>query len=271
MSWSRVCSLLVVVALILPIVPVQADTVLITGANSGIGLEFAKQYAARHWTVIATHRHAQPPDTLKELATKYPNIRIETLDVTSPAQAEALAAKLHDVPIDVLINNAGVYAESDGDASTQNFGHFNFTLMDTILAVNVKGPLIVSQSFYPNILLGHQKKIISISSTTGQLTQPSPDTIGLFYRASKAALNREMQLLAQVLRPRGITVVLLHPGTVHTERFYEHIGKFKDLKLSDAGTLAPSFSVGRMIATIDRVTLKDSGRFLLYDGSPLPW
>lgn len=120
-------------------------------------------------------------------------------------------------------------------------------------------------------MLGHQKKIISINSPTGQLTQPTSDTIGLFYRASKAALNREMQVLAQVLRPRGITIVLLHPGTVHTERFYQHIDKFKDLKVSDAGAVTPSFSVEQMIATIDRVTLKDSGRFLLYDGTRLPW
>jgi len=79
----RVRSILAVIALILRIPLVQADTVLITGANSGIGLEFATQYAARHWTVIATHRHAQPPDTLKELAIRHPNVRIETATSTS--------------------------------------------------------------------------------------------------------------------------------------------------------------------------------------------
>ena len=87
----------------------SADTVLITGANSGIGLEFAKQYAAKGWTVIATHRRSTTPKTLAELAAKHKNVRIERLDVTDLDSVNALAAKLKDVPIDVLINNAGVY------------------------------------------------------------------------------------------------------------------------------------------------------------------
>ena len=133
-----------------------AATVMITGANSGIGLEFAKQYAAKGWTVIVTHRRAAPPKTLTELAAKYPKVRIESLDVTNLDQANALAAKLADVPIDVLINNAGVYNDRSkcagddeacpGDWTVENFGNMKFSLLDTILAVNIKGPLIVSQS-----------------------------------------------------------------------------------------------------------------------------
>src|SRR5215469_36344 len=81
----------------------MADTVLITGANQGIGLEFAKEYAARGWTVIATHRRSTPPRSLTDLAARYRTIRIEKLDVTEMAQVQALARKLADVPIDVLI------------------------------------------------------------------------------------------------------------------------------------------------------------------------
>src|SRR5262245_13164604 len=84
----------------------QAETVMITGANSGIGLEFAKQYAARGWTVIVTHRRSQPPKSLADLVARYPKVRIETLDVTNEAQVHALASKLAATPIDVLINNA---------------------------------------------------------------------------------------------------------------------------------------------------------------------
>ena len=91
----------------------QAYTVLITGANSGIGLEFAKQYAAKGWTVIATDRRTEPPKSLTDLAARYKNVRIERLDVTSVAEARALARKLAGVPIDVLINNAGVGANRD--------------------------------------------------------------------------------------------------------------------------------------------------------------
>src|SRR5690606_7234750 len=86
-----------------------AETVLITGANSGIGLEFAKQYAEKGWTTIATHRRRDTPESLAELVAEFPNVRIETLDVTSVEQAKGLAARLADTPIDVLINNAGVY------------------------------------------------------------------------------------------------------------------------------------------------------------------
>src|SRR5690606_31477798 len=88
---------------------VLAETVLITGANSGIGLEFAKQYAEKGWTTIATHRRREMPESLAALVAEHPNVRVETLDVTSPEQARALAERLRDVPIDVLINNAGVY------------------------------------------------------------------------------------------------------------------------------------------------------------------
>ncbi len=86
-----------------------AETVLITGANSGIGLELASQYAAKGWTVIATQRRAEVPKSLADLMAKYPKVSVEALDVTNAEQAAALAKKLSDTPIDVLINNAGVY------------------------------------------------------------------------------------------------------------------------------------------------------------------
>jgi NAD(P)-dependent dehydrogenase (short-subunit alcohol dehydrogenase family) len=125
-----------------------ADTVMITGANSGIGLEFAKQYAAQGWTVIATHRRAEPPKSLTDLAARYPKLRIESLDVTNVDQAQQLAAKLAGVPIDVLINNAGVYNDRakcagddegcPGDWSVESFGKLKYSLLDTIMAVNIK-------------------------------------------------------------------------------------------------------------------------------------
>src|SRR5262249_43915123 len=94
---------------VLPIPHAFAQTVLITGANSGIGLEFTRQYVEKGWTVIVTHRRSETPKTLADIAAKYSKLRIEKLDVTSEDQVHALAAKLADVPIDVLINNAGVY------------------------------------------------------------------------------------------------------------------------------------------------------------------
>ena len=251
--------------------PLAADTVLITGANSGIGLEFTKEYAARGWHVIATHRHSSTPESLAEVKTRYDNVQIEHLDVTKPDDIKALATKLKDVPIDVLLNNAGVYndrsqchtVDCPGDWSNQNFGKLKFSLLDTIMSVNVKGPLMVSEAFLDNVRASKQKKIISISSTNGSLTKQLPGSGAIFYRASKAALNRAMQLVASSLKDEGITVVLLHPGAVLTER-QAYLSKYK-------GMVETPFTVKRMIKTINNLTIRDTGRFMLYDGSTVPW
>ena len=252
-----------------------ADTVLITGANSGIGLEFAKEYAAKGWTVIATDRRATTPRTLASLAALYPKVRIERLDVTSVDQAQALARKLAGVPIDVLINNAGVYndrsrckpndEECPGDWSVESFGRLKYSLLDTIMAVNIKGPLIVSEAFYPNVKASRQKKIVAVSSSNGTLTgEKSPRPGAMFYRMSKAALNREMQIVAASTRKDGVTVVMLNPGPVLTEHQEYLKGRYP-------GMLTTPFTVSHMIATIAKVTLADTGRFLRYDGATEPW
>jgi NAD(P)-dependent dehydrogenase (short-subunit alcohol dehydrogenase family) len=254
--------------------PARAATVLITGSNSGIGLEFAKQYAAKGWNVIATDRRAATPKSLANLAARYKNVRIERLDVTSVAQADALARKLKGVPIDVLINNAGVYNDRSkcrpndvycpGDWSVESFGKLKFSLMDTIMAVNIEGPLIVSEAFYPNVLASRQKKIVAVSSSNGSLTgEKHPRPGAIFYRMSKAALNREMQIVAAATRKDGVTVVMLNPGPTLTEhQLY--------LK-SFPGMLTTSFTVRHMIRTIAKVTVRDTGEFLRYDGKPEPW
>ncbi|HTC45616.1 MAG TPA: SDR family NAD(P)-dependent oxidoreductase [Steroidobacteraceae bacterium] len=252
----------------------RADTVMITGANSGIGLEFAKEYAAQGWTVIATHRRAEPPKSLTDLAAKYRKVRIESLDVTNLEQAQKLAAKLAAVPIDVLINNAGVYndrakcaAEDEGclgDWSVESFGNLKYPLLDTIMAVNIKGPLIVSETFYKNVLASGQKKIIAISSSNGSLSgEASPRPGAIFYRLSKAALNREMQLVAAQIKKDGVTVVMFNPGPTLTEH-QASLVKYPEM-------LTTAFTVQNMIRTIGKVTIADTGRFLRYDGVTEPW
>jgi len=269
----RALTLLTLVVAMAP-AAAKADTVLITGANSGIGLEFARQYAAKGWTVIATHRRAETPRTLADLAAKYNKVRVEELDVTSPEQVKALATRLGDTPIDVLINNAGVYndrakcaADDDlcpGDWTVENFGSLKYSLLDTIMAVNIKGPLIVSEGLYKNVLASTQKKIVAISSSNGTLTgeaQPRPGAI--FYRMSKAALNREMQIVASSTRKDGVAVVMLNPGPTLTEH-QEYLKSYK-------GMLKTSYTVENMIATIGKVTIADTGRFLRYDGATEAW
>jgi NAD(P)-dependent dehydrogenase (short-subunit alcohol dehydrogenase family) len=252
-----------------------AETVLITGANSGIGLEFAKQYAAKGWTVVATHRRKETPETLAKLMAEFPKVRVETLDVTNAAQAAALAAQLAGVPIDVLINNAGVYNDRSkcdaaddgcvGDWSTQSFGKMDFALLDTIMAVNIKGPLIVSQAFYENVKAGKLKKIVAISSSNGTITGelPNPRPGAIFYRMSKAALNREMQIVASSVKPDGVTAVMFNPGPTLTEH--------QEYLRGHPIMLETSFTVGHMIATIEKLTVADSGKFLRYDGVPEAW
>ena len=250
-----------------------ADTVLITGANSGLGLEFTKQYAAKGWTVIATHRRSAVPESLAAVIAEHPNVRVERMDVADIADVKALAGKLAGVPIDVLINNAGVYADRSvcegneacrGEGSTQSFGNMDYALFDTIMAVNVRGPLIVSENLIDNVRAGKQKKIVAISSTNGSVSQPLGGSGAISYRASKAALNRAMQLVAVHVKNDGVTVLLLHPGAVLTERQADLEGVF-------SGMVEMQPSVTGMIEQIEKATLADTGRFIQYDGNDAPW
>lgn len=248
----------------------HAETVLITGANSGLGLELARQYAVKGWTVIATHRRKELPEPLAELIAEHKNVRVEHLDVADLANIKALATKLKGVPIDVLINNAGVYSDRSvctdescrGNGDTQSFGQMDYALFDQIMTVNVRGPLAVSEAFIDNIRAGKQKKIVSISSTNGSVTFTLGGSGAIAYRASKAALNRAMQLVAVKEKEEGVTVLLLHPGAVLTER---------QANLTYPGMIEMQPSVAGMIKVIDKATLADTGRFIQYDGTTAPW
>ena len=248
----------------------HADTVLITGANSGLGLEFVKQYAAKGWTVIATHRRKDLPESLAAVIAEHENVRVERLDVADLADIKAAAAKLRGVPIDVLINNAGVYSDRSvctdescrGDGDTQSFGNMDYALFDQIMAVNVRGPLAVSEAFIDNVRAGKEKKIVVISSTNGSVTFTLGGSGAIAYRASKSALNRAFQLVAVKEKSEGVTVLMLHPGAVLTER---------QANLKFPGMIEMQPSVSGMISVIDKATLADTGRFIQYDGTTAPW
>jgi NAD(P)-dependent dehydrogenase (short-subunit alcohol dehydrogenase family) len=249
-----------------------AQTVLITGANQGIGLEFAKEYAARGWTVIATHRRTSTPEELAKLAAKYPKFRIERMDVTDPAQIAALGVKLKGVPIDILLNNAGLVrtepVNKPGGNTNQKFGTLDYKLLDDFIHTNVAGPLMITETFIGNVKASKQKKIIAISSAAGSVSVPpfmpngSPVPDHYWYRISKAALNSAMRLLSAQFKNDGVIVVMFHPGGVQVE-------SFGDDKLP--GFVPPPEAVGKMIRTIDGLTLKDSGRFMDNDGKDHPW
>jgi len=249
----------------------QADTVLITGANSGIGLEFAKQYAELGWTVIAAHRRDETPDTLKELAAKHANVKPERMDVTEPQQIQALAQKMKGVPIDVLLNNAGVVILGGQDGAWrgpganvdgQKFGSLDYDQFDTFMRTNVAGPGRVTEAFYENVKASRQKKVISISSANGQITGP-PLGGGLYwYRLSKAGLNKLMISISTDVKKDGVTVVLFNPGPVQVE---------KQAGIEFPGMKPTDVVVKSMIGVIDKVTIADTGRFLTHDGQTQDW
>ena len=173
-------------------------TVLVTGANRGLGLEFARQYAAAGWNVIATARDPEHAAELRALAAANRKIAIDALDVTDHASIAALAAKHARTPIDVLINNAGVL----GDLDAQKLGSLDHAEFERVMDVNVYGALAVAEAFRDSVAASSQKKIVSITSRSGEISQPGYRG-PYFYRASKIALNMVMRVLADDLRERA--------------------------------------------------------------------
>jgi len=237
-------------------------TVLITGSSRGIGLELARQYAQRGWGVIATCRTPANASALQELALEYPNLTIEALDVTDDAEMDALAVRYAGVPIDVLLNNAGILGGND----RQKFGSFDYAAFDEVMAVNVKGPLRMTELFVDNVAASEQKKIMNISSAVGSIGM----TFGgqNFYRTSKAALNMSMRTIAKELRRseepgrKEILVGLIHPGVVATD-FAKNV---------PIPMIEPSESAAAVIDVIDSYKdRRQSGDFMSYTGKELPW
>jgi NAD(P)-dependent dehydrogenase (short-subunit alcohol dehydrogenase family) len=230
-------------------------TILITGANRGLGLEFARQYAEAGARVLACCRE---PGRARDLAAiakvSGGTVSVHRLDVGDPASIAALAKELNGEAIDVLLNNAGVY----GDRDRQQLDCVDGTSWEETLRINALGPLLVSKALLANLERGGRKVIALVTSRMGSIAD---NTSGgaYVYRASKAALNAVGMSLARDLAARGITVVLFHPGWVKTD-------------MGGAGApIAPKDSIAGMRRLIDKATPKDSGRFLNYDGAAVPW
>jgi NAD(P)-dependent dehydrogenase (short-subunit alcohol dehydrogenase family) len=261
----RACSLtLVLVVMLGGVAPASmAETVLITGSNSGIGLEFARQYAARGWRVIATHRQAAMPDSLAKLAASYrETVKVERMDVMDHAMIDGVAKKYRGQPIDVLINNAGIVGALD-HVEDQMFGKLDYALFDVFMRTNVAGPLKVSEAFLDNVKQSRQKKIIAITSLAGSFQAAATNRPGrIFYKTSKAALNMAMTTVATATRESGIIVVSIHPGGVKVE-------KLEKFDLPDF--IEPEVSISNMIRVIDALKPEQSGTLLNYTGEPLPW
>jgi NAD(P)-dependent dehydrogenase (short-subunit alcohol dehydrogenase family) len=255
----------------------ESPTVLITGSNRGIGLEFARQYAERGWRVIATCRNPEAAIDLHAIAAEYDNVKLEQLDITDHDGVDTLAEKYANSPIDVLLNNAALL----GSRGDQALGHMDFDLFARILAVNTIGTLKVTEAFRPHVAASHRKRIITLGSAAGsiQMINPPPDFYA--YRASKAALHLLMKNVALDVAGEGILVGLINPGLVDTRGFAD-IGPddpvpndFKQVvELLRSGVLTlstPEEAVGKMMVLIDRLTAEQSGVFLSADGQVMPW
>jgi NAD(P)-dependent dehydrogenase (short-subunit alcohol dehydrogenase family) len=222
---------------------------LITGSNRGIGLEFARSLAADGWHVHACCRY---PDKAKALKEVEGDIVHHRLDVTDGLRVASLARSLVDEPLDLLINNAGIYGPRDG------FGKTDADAFEEVLRVNSLAPLRMAERFAEHLANSERKLLVNISSRLGSIA--CNESGGSYiYRASKAALNMVGKGLAADLAPRGITVVMFHPGWVKTDMG----GQEADI--------TPAESVAGMRAVLERVTPADSGRFFSYDGSEIPW
>ncbi len=221
-------------------------TILITGANRGIGLELARQYAAAGDTVIRANRGA---DTSGEAVGE-----VLPLDATSDASAAALAAFLKGRPIDLLINNAGISGPSPAQQTSTEMDFAGFL---HVLDANVLGPLRVTQALLPNLRAASAAKVAVISSQMGQLSSPNSGFVA--YRASKAAVNKVFQCLAADLKGEGISVAMLHPGWVRTDMGGP--GADIDVSTSAAG-------IRNVLAGLD---VASTGRFTAYDGRALDW
>lgn len=230
------------------------STLLITGANRGIGLELCKQYLNDGWKVHATCRDPNNATRLSVLADKYPdNLTIHTLDVSNFEQISSLKNTIGDLPIDVLFNNAGIYGNE-----ANHLGHLDTEAWLETFKVNVISPMKILETFADNVESSSLKTIANMTSKMGSIEDNGFG--GRYaYRSSKTALNMTMVSAALELKDRDISVLLLHPGWVRTDMGGPN------------GELSVEESAMKLRKIVDNSTLDDSGKFFDINGETIPW
>ncbi|PKP67556.1 MAG: short-chain dehydrogenase [Alphaproteobacteria bacterium HGW-Alphaproteobacteria-8] len=237
----------------------MAQTILITGANRGIGLAMARLAAARGDTVLATARHPEATAELAKLRATGGDVTSFALDVTDPARAADLAHILDDRAIDLVVCNAGAL-EGRGGLADRDYTRDAF---ERVLMVNIAGPFFTVRAFLPHLTRRGGKtaltrgggKVAVISSTMGSSSRPKGD--GYLYRASKAAATNLAMNLAVELKPLGVAVGAYHPGWVRTD-------------MGGAGAdITPQESAAGLLARFDALSLATTGVLEDYLGQPL--
>ena len=238
-------------------------TLLLTGANRGIGLELCRQCLPLGWTIIATCRNpkeakellslAESSATLNESNNEYGTLSVQPLDVRNSGQLEALKAFLKNKPVDVLFNNAGVHA-----LNASRFGDCDDKAWEEAVQVNLLAPMKMMEHFVDNVASSDMRIIANLSSKMGSMADNSSGG-SYAYRATKAALNAVTVSAAQDLRHRDIIVMILHPGWVRTDMGGPH------------GELSVGQSVTMLLKLINETDMSYSGRILDIDCTDIPW
>ncbi|MBC6416470.1 MAG: SDR family NAD(P)-dependent oxidoreductase [Rhodospirillales bacterium] len=228
-------------------------SVVVTGANRGIGLALAKRYSAAGWQVHASARDPQSAETLQAM----PSVRVHPLDVSDQSSIDAFAGALAGVPVDHLINNAGVLGPRH-----IAFGETDLALWTSVLTVNTAGPWLVTERLAANLELGKARRVAVISSQLGSIANAGSGWPPV-YAASKAGANMVVRQLALALRDKWAakeTIVLsLHPGWVRTAMGGEEAPE------------SPEESAAGIFTLMNQANAGMSGKFFTFEGEPLPW
>jgi len=227
---------------------------LITGANRGLGLEFARQYLADGWQVYAACRNPASASELRRMAEDSGGrLRILAMDVTDPPSIQAAADDLDGQAIDLLLNNAGIIGPRG-----QTIGNIDYKAWAEVFAINTMGPMRVSEALVEHVAKSDLKLIVTLTSGMGSIA----DNISggsIVYRSTKAAVNMVMRSLAIDLAPRGIVCAVVNPGWVRT-----------DMGGPNA-TKEPSESIGALRRVIAILGPEQSGKFFNHTGREYPW
>ena len=228
-------------------------TILVTGANRGLGIEFVEQYLKMGNKVIATYRNENSSIDLIEKSNEQSNLKLLQLDVSSSKSLNSFLENLGNLPIDIFINNAGVYGPRNS-----SFGNVDEENWIYTIRVNAIAPLLLTQSIIKNIQAGSEKKLIYITSKMGSIDDNKGGG-AYVYRSSKTALNSVVKSLSVDLENEGMTVALIHPGWVKTD-----MG-------GPSALIDKKTSVKGMTKVISNLNISSTGNFYNYDGSIIPW
>lgn len=228
-------------------------TVLITGTNRGLGLEFVKQFLQRGDRVLATCRNPDNATDLSALASGNDNLQVHAMDVGNEQSMVELAQSIQNEAIDIFINNAGIYGPRDA-----NFGNLKGAEWEEVMRINSIAPLLLTQLIIGSLRKGADKKLVYITSKMGSIDDNKGGG-SYIYRSSKTALNSAVKSLSVDLADEGFSVGIVHPGWVRTDMGGPN------------GLIDPPTSVSGMIEVIDNLNQNNSGQFFNYDGSLIPW